>query len=403
MFIKIICIVALLEFSLSDDAPTLPMKKDSKYGDDVCSYSKNNHTYVKHCKKGKFCDYDLSIDGLDSSSIGLFFEETNIKICQDLPNITSLYTFSEKNCENDFECESGYKCIGKVCTPKCSENEFLSSTGCIDISYKGTDGICEETTIRKDQSTIYKYSPAEPNKICGKLTFADDPNDDKKGIFYVNKKEYVYKGTVEDGEYVDKKELCKSGFALYFFKDGKTEDPKDINAVGNNRMYLRCVTPISISISNEGHYFINYKINENGEILRYNMYKLQQLTNGPTDKYTSIYNNYFYVDDDTDKFSFYSKYIKLKYEKYREYYTNITEEERKTCEYLDNSNKYTCENNKLIRLWYFYKHPDKYSAYNDRKKIRKVVDFLIQKEYPCYSLSQFLSIKFIYLLFLFLF
>ena len=97
------------------------------------------------------------------------------------------------------------------------------------------------------------------------------------------------------------------------------------------------------------------------------------------------------------------KYIQLKYEKYREYYTSMTEEERKTCGDLDGTNKYTCENNKLIRSWYFYNHPDKYSAYNDRKKIRKIVDYLIQIEYPCYSLSRFLSIKFIYLLFLLLF
>ena len=399
MFIKIICIVALLEFSLSDnDPPTLPMKKDSNYGDDVCSYTKNEHKYVKHCEKGQFCD-NLSIDELDSPLIGRFFEETNIQICQDLPNITSLYTFSEKSCQNDFECESTYKCIGNICSQKCSANEFLSHYGCFPNSYKGTAGVCFEMKIFKnEENPSYSYSPAEPNKICGKLTFEDDPNDNKKGIYYINKREYVYNGEVEDGEYVENKELCKSGFALYFFKDGKTEDPKDRTAVGNNQMHLRCVTPRSISKSKDGECFINYKINENGEILRYNVQKLYSLTSSHFE-FNVIHD--FYFND--EEFYFYAKYIKLKSEKYREYYTSMSEEERKTCENLDTSNKYSCENNELIKTWYFYKYPQKYSAYNDRKKIRKVVDFLIQKEYPCYSLSQFLSIKFIYLLFLLLF
>ena len=57
MLIKIICIIALLEFSLSEDENPLflPMKKDSKYGDDVCSYTKDGKKYVRPCEKGKFC------------------------------------------------------------------------------------------------------------------------------------------------------------------------------------------------------------------------------------------------------------------------------------------------------------------------------------------------------------
>ena len=403
MFIKIICIVALLEFSLSTDPPTLPMKKDSKYGDDVCTYAKDSHVYVKHCKKGKFCNGDLAIDTLDTS-IGRFFEETNIYICQDLPNITSLYDVNEESCTNDFECKTGYKCIGNVCSIKCDSGYFYSEDGCMKNSLRGTDGICREITIKKNVLNYdFKYSPPEPNKKCGKLTFADNPNDDMKGIYYVNKYEYVYKGEVEDGEYVNDQELCKSGFALYFFKDGKSEDPKDESAIISNELYLRCVTPISISKSKNNENLINYKINEDGKILIYNLNRLRILTNSPYTKYYEIYDAYFDNPNPKYNFNFFVKYIQLKYEKYREYYTSMTEEERKTCGDLDGTNKYTCENNKLIRSWYFYNHPDKYSAYNDRKKIRKIVDYLIQKEYPCYSLSQFLSIKFIYLLFLLLF
>ena len=396
MLIKIICIVALLEFSLSsNDAPTLPMKKDSKYGDDVCSYIKDSHLYVRHCKKGKFCN-ELPIDLLDNS-IGSFFEDSYINICLDLPNITSLYTVAEKSCKNDFECESNYKCIGNECSLECDSGKFLSSNGCKDYSDKGTDGICMEITHIRNSESIVKYSPIVPNKICGKISFADEPDNDKKGKYYVNKYEYVYKGEVEDGEYVISKDLCKSGFALYFFKDGKSQDPVYESTTGRNEMHLRCVTPISISKSKERECFINYKINENGEILRYNIERLNNdlSSNEPTNKYNNLHD---YCNNED-----YVKYIKLKYEKYREYYTKMTENERKTCGDLDHANKYICENNELIKAWYFYNNPQKYSAYNDRKKIRKVVDFLIQKKYPCYSLSQFLNIKFIYLLFLLLF
>ena len=394
MFIKIICIAILLEFSLSDDAPTLPMIKDSKYGDDVCSYTQNNHKYVKHCKEGKFCD-NVHIDTLDQGSIGKFFEESNIEICQELPNISSLYTYNEESCTSDFECESGYKCIGNVCSVQCNTGFFYSSNGCMVNSLKGTDGVCIEITERRGESPDYKYSPKEANKVCGKLIFADVPNDNKRGIYYVNKYEYVYKGGVDDGEYVMNKYLCKSGFALYFYKDGKSEDPKDDSTTGYfNTMYLRCVTPISISIGRNGECLINYKINENGETLRYNVDKLSSLANVPSTVHDEID---AYCNGNT------AKYIKLQSEKYREYYTTMTEEERKTCGDLDQSNKYTCKNNELIKSWFFYNNPERYSAYNDRKKIRKVVDYLIQKTYPCYSLSQFLSIKFFYLLFLLLF
>lgn len=406
MFIKIICIIVLLEFSLSDeyDANMLPMNKDSKYGDDVCSYTEDEKRYVKPCGKGKFCDGSSTITTVDYLKGKYENDKTSyIEICQDLPNITDFYTY-KGSCSNDFECESGYECIGNECSYKCpNTNMFLYnpslSNPCLPNSDKGTDGICYEATRKKNAATEFKYSSPEPNKICGKLTFADDPNDNMKGIYYINKMEYVYKGEVEDGEYVNDQELCKSGFALYFYKDGKSKDPKDSGAVGSNTMYLMCVTPISINsklsqqtsgtpiVTTVDECSINYKINENGEILRYNIKHL-------TTPQSTFIENYCKSND--------RLYIKLKYEKYREYYTKITEEERQTCGDLDYTNKYSCQNNELIKAWYFYNNPRDYAIYNDRKKIGKVIDYKIQKSYPCYSISQYLSKNFIYLLFLLL-
>ena len=397
MLIKIICIVALLEFSLSEeyDAKTLPMNKDSKYGDDVCSYTDGEKKYVKPCGKGKFCDGTTSIMTIDYLKGKYENDKTSsIEICQDLPNITSFYTY-KGSCSNDFECETGYECIENECSYKCpNSNMFLYNIqdGCQQNSDKGTDGICYEETRKKDAATEIKYSPPQPNKICGKLTLLDDPRDNMKGIYYINKKEYVYKGEVEDGEYVTDQELCKSGFALYFYKGGKSKDPKDTSVVSSsNEKQLMCVTPISINtkLTNAGvlvECSINYKINENGDILRYNTAQL--------DSTETLIQNYCKSDD--------RLYIKLKYEKYKEYYTRITAEERETCGDLDYTNKYTCQNNELIKAWYFYKNPREYARYNDRKKLGKVIDYNIQKSYPCYSLSQYISKKFIYLLFLLL-
>ena len=421
MYIKIICIFVLYGFSLSEeyDAKMVPMKKESKYGNDVCSYTDDKQKYVKICEKGKFCDTSSIIETLDYSR-GKYEDESSLEICQELPNAT-LFSNYKESCVNDFECEQNYKCIGNTCSYKCNNaNEFYyisydGSNGCISNSDKGTDGVCYEETRKKGlyYAETQKYSPPVANKICGKLSFIDDLNDDKKGIYYVGKSEYVYEGEVEDGEYVTDEKLCKSGFALFFFKGGN--DPKEDSASGTNQMFLRCVTPISItskitetppsSPSSPGDpsvpaavtvddCSINYKINEDGEILRYNIHKLD------TSKIAAIYLGHNIVEDyckSDDKL-----YIKLKHEKYREFYTNLTEEERKTCGDLDYANQYSCENNELIRSWYFYKHPKDFATYNDRKKIGKVIDYKIQKKYPCYSLSQFLIINYIYLLFLLL-
>ena len=433
MFIKIICIVVLLDFSLSEyDALYLPMEKNSKYGDDVCFYTEKEQHYVKPCEKGKFCR-SANINTLDYTR-GNVHETSSISICQDLPNINTFYASSEEGCKHDFECEIGYKCVGNVCSDKCESGEFYydgfdrptaptrlsnpndptstytpisaeafdntnpydiySISGCKDNSDKASDGVCYETTLKSDGTRTNKFGPPVKNKICGKLTFDDDPRTGYKGIYYVTKYEYVYKGEVEDGGYVNNAELCKSGFALYFFKDGKTKDPKDESTTVNNIMHLRCVTPISASLDNNGICSINYKINEDAEIYRYNVKNLESLTNKPPYKHIGMEN---YCMDSN---SIYTKFI---YEKYREFYSKISEEERKTCGDLDNTNKSTCENNELIKLWYSHKYPKRYLAYNDRKKIGKVLDYYIQSQYPCYSLSKFLSIQSIYLLFLLLF
>lgn len=68
MIFKIICIVALLEFSLSEwDVEKLPMDEDSGCGGDVCSCAGQKQKYVKPCGKGEFCDGSNTLPTFDYS------------------------------------------------------------------------------------------------------------------------------------------------------------------------------------------------------------------------------------------------------------------------------------------------------------------------------------------------
>jgi hypothetical protein len=377
----ILIFVCLFSITLSEEDYYIPMEKESKYGDDVCGYEdKDGHHHVKPCEKGKYCvDFSLSTSYLE--------------ICQDLPEIKTLSNLIEQKCSTSFECESDLTCDGSSCRA-CTvsgnlfdHGEYLSYS-CDSDSHKGS-GYCESNTYDSNNIlTSTKYSTPEKYKTCGKLTIAEFQGTTGAGVYYVKLDEYDYIGTVQDGEYVTKMELCESGFALYFYYGGNHKDPRSSTAASalTNTRYLRCVTPLAINRKNTGQTCsINYKIKD-GEPLNYNV---EQLTYGST-----YYND---MDELCNK-----PYIKVMSEKYREYSKSITEEERKTCGDLDGNDKYTCENNGLIKSWFAYKNPEIYIHYNGRKKLERVFDYLIQKKYPKYSFSQFLNLRLLSLLFLIL-
>lgn len=347
------------------------MDHESKYGEDVCGYIDDNRRYVKPCKKGQYC---VDIDDLSGTSM--------LEICQDIPKVTALYNPNEGKCTTSFECEKDLTCLGGKCEKECPANEFsygyYKNYDCESNTKKGT-GFCESTTISTtDSSVTTKYSYPDIYKRCGKLTISEDPRTGFSGRYYIQLNEYDYIGTVEDGGYVDdnQEQLCQSGFALPFYYDGKSEDPKPSFS---NKKYLRCITPLSISNINTDTCTVAYKIKD-GDILNYN------------------------IDHSNSASSIcYKKFINISSEMFRKYSQTIKEDERKTCGELDGINKYTCENNELIKLWFFYKHPEEYIVYNDREKLSKVLDYKIQKEYPNYSFGQYLNMKLLFLLYLLFF
>ena len=378
--IKLIFIFAsLFVITLSDEDMFIPMDKDSKYGDDVCKYrDKDGYYHVKPCEKGKYC-----VDNFDQRDPGTSY----LEICQDIPEIKALSNLKDKKCSTSFECENDFTCEGSSCSYSCPTGQFFykDNTGfhCDLIANQGS-GYCESKTIETNGAVTVKYSSPEDYKICGKLTIAPSPSTTDVGIYYKKLNEYDYIGTVQDGEYVEVMELCESGFALYFYYDGKFDNPKVSSTAGrDNEMYLRCVTPLAVN--KIGSCSINYKIKDE-EPLNYNV-----------DRVPSAYQSE--MRDLCDDFPYY-QHIKIMSEKFREYSKSISEEERKTCGDLEGINKYTCENNGLIKSWFAYKYPEIYIHYNDRKHLEKVFAYLIQKKYPSYSFGQFLNLSLLSLLFL---
>jgi hypothetical protein len=375
-------IVCLFALSLSEKDMFIPMNKESKYGEDVCKYRDDDGYYhVRSCEKGKYCAT------LDPSG-----QTSYLEICLDIPQIKTLSNLKDNKCSTTFECEGGLNCDGsscRACDPVTSstfdQGEYPSYSCRPDLTTQGS-GYCESTTIDiTDYHQITKYSSPDKYKKCGKLTIEEYPGASNSGQYYIKLNEYDYIGTVKDGEYVTDMELCESGFALYFYYGGKYKNPKPSFP---NKMYLRCVTPLAIHKINTGKTCsINYKINDDDSL----NYNVDQLDDDPS--HTTEYAYYTKMKKLCDE-----PYIKIMSERFREFSKSITEQERETCGDLDGINKYTCENNELIKSWFSYKNPETYLHYNDRKNLEKVFGYLIQKEYPSYSLSQFLSLSFLYLL-----
>lgn len=378
-----------------------PMKKKSKYGDDVCKYEEGDFEYVKPCEKGKYC--------LERSSQG-----SDLYICQDLPEgQEGLNTLNEK-CSSDFDCEENLECISgncKLVCPLTNESPVKQDGGsysCTDSTQKAADGVCMLEEYTRDSSgtvtlSNIKYgNPTGKSQLCGLYSdFYDMGYQDYK----LSEKKYAYIGSVENGNYVSDEILCKSGFALFYYPKGNLQDPYNRGTGFSstlNKMYKRCVTPIAIehndpllssqkssSSSSSSSCVIYYK--ENDEDTTIKKYNVDQLSN-----IASIYtSSTSYYKNELCKYSDYE--FKIKFQSFKEYTTNLKEEERDKCGVLEGTTykRYSCDNNALIKSWYFYKNPQDYIVYNDREKLEVVLNYLIQKEYPSYQFSQILNINYL--------
>lgn len=206
---------------------------------------------------------------------------------------------------------------------------------------------------------------------------------------------------MENGEFVSDKDLCKSGFILYYYANGNLEDPyTGTTSPSPNSMKKRCVTPIAIDHNDKlsDSCVIYYKEKEDDtEVKKYNVDELKYHFDDDTS--TITYTEYYYKKNELCGYNDFT--IKIKLQKFKEYNDKITDEQREKCGDLRSNTKnlrYVCDNKELIKLWYFYEHPEDYIVFNGREKLLVVLNHLIQREFPLYQISNLLKINYIFIL-----
>jgi hypothetical protein len=250
-------------------------QKTINFGDDVCYYkdisNDSGFAYVKPCEEGKKCV------ALDSS-----LSDYAIHICQERSN--EEYDNEGLTCETKaylmgLDC-TGYSCNSESkCYNTCAKNkvyDYLNdkciddSSICYEYEYDNTNGNPKNQYSNPDPTdpdTQYKnkYS-IYGNKQCVQLQLVETKSS--SSIYQVSKRLTNYVASIDDGNYIadgaSNLVYCKSGYALYFYGNGKLDNPNknsNGNPVGSERMYLRCVTVLG----KDKNGIIKYKIGEGDE------------------------------------------------------------------------------------------------------------------------------------------
>jgi len=348
---------------------------------DICSYSYNTFKYVKPCQANYMCQ---SVGG----------DSHGIETCRQMYKTVKIYG---EACSGDIECDSGLECKGSICVNlndgsiydiddrisddhvyKCNSNQrpsfdyvnqrFVCSSNS-DPIFEGMNNLCY-----KYDGTNQKKIPPSFNKVCGEDSFPLSGN-------YISQTSMTTIGSLDDGTFVTDERACSSGFALYLYrsktlvKPGNTED---------QNMYKVCVTLKEIASDNGGNKVFKYSIGTTENV--YNVANLPSDTNYP------------YPTD---------SHLMTKLELFKEF---VDKAKSVTCQENQgyDDEQFTCKNDELRRLWYFYHHVEEYLLYKNEDAI---VDYLVEQTYPEYSpryaepqqeASSFLNVKFISLLILLL-
>ena len=351
--------------------------------DDICGYQKssNDFIYVEPCEKDYSCEPVTT-----SGSFPL------VAICR--KNILEELSYFGASCEGDDDCYSTLKCVEKKCTLEendyaieiedifyCPDNliPIIDNTGnkCEKRDKHKMDGLCY---LKEDSGDITNSLP-DYNKICGEITL------DKAENNYQKLKESVNSlGSVENGKFVLDEKACKSGFALNFYPNGAISDTTSTLTTS----YQKCVQFDGIEYKkNSGTCKIKYILDDKNLV-----YDVDKVANNII---SSTYKSSF-----CDGFKF--KEIKL--DLFKQYVNKVSElgDECTNNKYYDEP--YTCKNDELRKLYYFYYHIEEYLLYKNEDEIS---EFLLQQEYPSYGVkfsktdgSSYLSNKFICLLILLL-
>lgn len=318
------------------------------FGDDVCYYKDISNdsyfTYVKPCEEGKEC---VSIS---STSSGY-----DIHVCQEISN--EKYDNEGATCETKaylagLDC-TGYSCNNEAkCYNICPTNKVYDHVNdrCVD-----DPGFCYEYEYNSDGTYkitnaphFYKnYYDNYGEKKCIQLEL--ERTGSTSTIYQVKKELTNYIASIDDGNYIKASasnlKYCKSGYALYFYGNGKLENPNTDNKSGEP-LYLRCVTVLG----RDKYGVIKYKIGDEGE----KFYDERKLTlNGK---------NSLYGNDDN---------LMLKLGFFKNY--------KERLDSLGCRETGDCEDYELCKWDFFYKYPDAYYLYQNEPQ---VLEYLMQN-YGC--------------------
>ena len=339
--------------------------------DDICHYLENSNNYVKACDKGYYCN-------IDSSNIG---------ICQEYKPAFKNY---KEECKNGDICSENLACINNICLgqenhhpynhtdPFSRKTLYYCSDETIPILSDDSDQtntypLCKKNNDMKDKCKNGQIE-ASPDymKVCGKVEISN-----LNEITSISSSEI---GFYDDGTYVKDELACKSGFALSFYAD------KSLN--GGQHLTKLCATFLGAEKSNPC--IIRYSIGDGKEYIYNENLADQNIkdSNNLNSKCGVIGTKVKIFED------FLKKYNELKIECQEKKYYN---------------EPFTCQNDELRKLWYYYNNPKEYLLYRNDEEI---FNYLIEQSYTTSksmneekerSSSCFFNIKYFLILLLLLF
>ena len=186
--------------------------------------------------------------------------------------------------------------------------------------------------IENDTYFSYDYL-----KVCGEFTV----NNNISSMSDI--------GVLDDNTLVKDPLACKSGFALYFNKNKET--------VTNVLMSQVCVTVKGVEKDEDSRCVIRYTKGSEVEFIY-----------DPNKVHPDLYSRNNFIDCDL---------IMPKVELFQDYLTAF---KKTDCEKEQLYNEpFTCENDELRKIWYYYNHPEDYILYKNNEEI---VNYLIENAYP---------------------
>ena len=359
--------------------------------EDICSYQNtgSDFVYVEPCEKDYTCEPLTSFTGYVSGN-------TNVGICRKNSQVETPFG---SPCESTSDCNSDYNdliCENKICVIDenkeaihignihvCPNNKLFplydtSNTKYICTKIEGNEGkknLCKlKTTTNIENQAFPDYM-----KVCGEIELDAQNNNDYKQAT-INSI-----GSVNDGKFVENELACKSGFALKFYSDGKTT-----SSTSGTDSYLKCVQFNGIEYRNTGPCKIKYILDKKNYYYDVNKVDGDLIDNiSPRSDYCNEF-----------------KFIEAKLELFNQYVNKLNELGTQCANINNYDEPYTCKNDELRKLYYFYNHIEDYLLYKNEDEI---TEFLLQRVYPSYGVkfsktdaSNYLSNKFTFLLILLL-